>query len=65
MAKTLEEQGIEGEYVCKHCKLVYCVYGDRHRCDICNRKLRFICAEELKELEGKWDSKEKSAVMVR
>ncbi len=62
MTATLEEQGIDGERVCKPCELIYLTYGDRRRCDICNRKLVFIRAEELKELEAIWERKEKVTV---
>ncbi len=58
MTLTLKEQGFEGEYVCKPCKLIYLVYGDRCRCDICNRKLRFIHTKELRRLEERWLKKE-------
>ena len=50
--------GYEGEYVCHHCHIIYCVYGSRLRCDLCNRRLRFADAERLKELEIIWARKE-------
>lgn len=55
MSITLQERGVSGEYVCKPCKLIYLVYGSKCRCDICNRKLRFTRADELRELEAKWE----------
>lgn len=58
MPLTLKEQGVEGDYVCGSCYLIYLVHGDRRRCDICNRKLRFVRAEALAELEEKWEGNE-------
>ena len=50
----------DGEYICKHCRLIYQVYGSRIRCDICSRKLKFVQPEELTELENKWDKQKQS-----
>lgn len=48
----------EGDYVCHHCHLVYCAYGSRLQCDLCNRKLRWASAERVKELEVIWSRQE-------
>ena len=55
---TEKELGFEGEFVCHHCHIIYCVYGASLRCDICGRKLRFASAERLKELEIIWARQE-------
>jgi len=39
------------EYVCKHCRLIYQVYGSSLRCDICNRKLKLVSMEEVAKIE--------------
>ena len=50
----------DGDYVCSHCHVVYGVYGDRTRCDLCNRKLKWENAEELIVLSKKWIDWEKA-----
>ena len=44
----------DGDYVCKHCKLVYKVYGSRLRCDLCNRKLKWCGTGLVNRLLEKW-----------
>ena len=47
---------LEGwQYVCRHCKLVYQVYGSRLLCDNCNRKLQLIPPGEVTQLLKKWE----------
>lgn len=56
--ESMKEKGFEGEYVCHHCHIIYCVYGSRCECDLCGRKLRWADNERLKELEAIWASQE-------
>lgn len=46
----------DGDYVCEKCKLVYKVYGNRHRCDWCGRRLNWFGSSEVSALLLKWDS---------
>ena len=55
---NMKEKGYEGDYVCHHCHLIYGEHGDRLRCDLCNRKLRWASAERIKELEVMWSRQE-------
>ena len=45
----------DGDYVCLHCQIIYRVYGNSLKCDLCNRKLRWRDTQQVKELEQKWD----------
>lgn len=49
--KTEDKLCEDWEYVCKHCQLIYQVYGSSLRCDICNRKLKLIPPEEVVKIE--------------
>lgn len=49
------------EYVCKHCRDIYLVYGTSLRCDICNRKLKLTEDSEIAKLEAKWDMEKEKA----
>ena len=49
------ESNRDGDYVCRDCKLVYQAYGDRLRCDICNKKLEWCNSREVEALLLKWE----------
>lgn len=44
------------QYVCKSCELVYQVYGDRLRCDLCNGHLKLVPPEEVTRLLETWEA---------
>ena len=48
----------EGDYVCHRCHIIYVAYGNRLRCDLCDRKLRWASADRIEELKVMWDRQE-------
>lgn len=48
-------ENTDGDYVCKKCKLVYQMYGDRLKCDLCNGNLKWCKASEVEALLSKWE----------
>ena len=53
-----QQKLMEGwEYMCRHCKLVYKVYGDSLRCDFCNRSLQLLHPRVVDRLLREWEHK--------